>query len=212
MEEYICRDGRMSVNGICAIDQKDSTETYDTTQTIIDASKDNKILDDLAKDGTPDYYPNLGKEKKSFSWDMDKPSKVKDFNTTMNQSINAYNSFIEENLGIPADVQHAVRTGAAIYGLTSGAGIAAVAGPFALPLFIGNAMRKKEINRIQNITDSDKQGDIETIDMMTYDIPTYGQTGFNIHNDNKDKSDNTPAGPQTSTQQDYGYESDYGFI
>ena len=27
MQEYVCNDGRMSVNGICAIDQKDGSET-----------------------------------------------------------------------------------------------------------------------------------------------------------------------------------------
>jgi hypothetical protein len=210
MEEYICRDGRMSVNGICAIDQKDSSETYDTTQTIIDVSKDNKILDDLAKDGTPDYYPDLGKEKKSFNWDMDKPSAVKDFTTTMNQSIEAYNNFIEENLGIPANVQNTIRTGAAISGLMSGSALAAI-GPFALPALIGNAMRGKENERVQTITDSDKQGDINTIDMMTYGIPSYGEKGFNIHNDAKDKSDNTPSGPQNQMESDFGYGSDAGF-
>ena len=36
--EFVCSDGRMSVNGICAVDQQDSVETFDTTQNIIDVS------------------------------------------------------------------------------------------------------------------------------------------------------------------------------
>ena len=223
--EFVCSDGRMSVNGICAVDQQDSREASETTDAIIKTSKGgsgggkltttdtkvDKILDDLAQDQTPDYFPDLGKEKKSFSWDMDKPSKVKDFNSTMKQSIDAYNSFIEENLGIPSNVQNAARVGASVYGLATGGSLAAVLGPFALPALIGNEMRGKEIDRIQNITDKDKQGDITTIDMMTYDIPTYGEPGFNPHNDAKDKADNTPTGPTSQSEEDYGYGSDAGF-
>lgn len=82
--EFVCSDGRMSVNGICAVDQQDSLESSDTIQNIIDLSKNidrsdteidftddnkiktNKILDDIAEDGTADYFPDLGKEKKSL--------------------------------------------------------------------------------------------------------------------------------------------------
>jgi len=205
--EVVCSDGRMSVNGICAVDQQDSTETFNTTQNIIDVSKtgdnaddrikqkefedkvkNNKVLDSIIKDGTSDYFPDLGKEKKSFSWDMDKPSKVEGFTKTMSDNINAYNSFIEENLGIPAGVQNAARIGTSAYALASGGSLAAVLGPFALPVLIGNAMVGKENDRIERITNQDTQGDNkDPIDMMTYDIPTAGETGFNIHNDAGDK-------------------------
>ena len=230
--EFVCSDGRMSVNGICAVDQQDSIEAADTTQTIIDVSnktgdnaednrrlkeiedkyKSNKVLDDLAKDGTPDYFPDLGKEKKSFSWDMDKPSKVEGFTKTMSDNINAYNSFIEENLGIPAGVQNAARVGASGYALATGGSLAAVLGPFALPVLFGGGIKNKENDRIEKITDQDKQGgNINTVDMMTYDIPTYGDRGFNPHNDAGDSKNDAPSGPQNQMESDYGYGSDAGW-
>lgn len=213
--EFVCSDGRMSVNGICAVDQQDSVETFDTTQNIIDVSnktgdnaddrmkqkesenkyRTDKILDDLAQDGTPDYFPDLGKEKKSFSWDMDKPSKIEGFTKTMSDNINAYNSFIEENLGIPSGVQTGMRVGASGYALASGGSLAAVLGPFALPVLFGGGIKKKEKQRIENITNQDSQGKNDLpIDMMTYDIPTYGQDGFNIHSDAGDNNNQSSSG------------------
>jgi hypothetical protein len=234
--EFVCSDGRMSVNGICAVDQQDSVETFDTTQNIIDVSnktgdnaddrlkqkerenkyRTDKILDDLAQDGTPDYFPDLGKEKKSFSWDMDKPSKVKDFKNTISDNINAYNGFIEENLGIPSGVQNAIRVGAATYGAVTGGGLLPVIGPFALPFIAGGAISKAEKDRIEKLTDQDRQGDNkDPIDMMTYDIPTYGEEGFNIHNDAGDNNNNNNSGhnaPGAGKGEGGGYASDFGFI
>tara|TARA_E500000318_G_C3524290_1_gene197741 strand:- start:125 stop:778 length:654 start_codon:yes stop_codon:yes gene_type:complete len=216
MQEFICRDGRMSVNGICAIDQQNNEDTTDITKTIIEASKlkDKKTLDNLAEEGSTDYFPDLGEEKDKgkFEWEMDKPSKVKDFKNTISENINAYNSFIEENLGIPSGAQNAIRAATSIGALATGGSLAAIAGPFALPFLIGGGLRKKEEKRIEKLTDQDRQGEnIAPIDMMTYDIPTYGEPGFNIHNDAKDKADNTPSGPQNQMESDYGYGSDAGF-
>ena len=46
----------------------------------------------------------------------------------------------------------------------------------------------KELARIEATTIKDPQGgDNNTVDMQTYGIPTVGQTGFNIHNDQYDK-------------------------
>jgi len=219
MEEYICRDGRMSVNGICAIDQKDGSETYDITKNIIDASKtkNDKILNDIIKDSNTDYFPDLGKEKKkSFSWDMDKPSKVKSFTKTIADGINTYDKYVEDNFGIPKGVQNAARFGVTAYNIAAGKGALAVLGPFALPALIGMGMNKKENERIEKITDQDKQGgNINTVDMMTYDIPTYGNKGFNIHNDDGDKNNNNNSGhnaPGAGKGEGGGYASDYGFI
>ena len=108
--EFVCSDGRMSVNGICSVDQKDSVETSSLIKKIINLSKDGKddyeknkdyeekyknekLLEDL--EGSSDYFPDLGKEKKTFKWDMDKPSTVGDFTSTINNNITAYNNFIE---------------------------------------------------------------------------------------------------------------------
>ena len=208
--EFVCSDGRMSVNGICSVDQKDSVETSSLIKKIINLSKDGKddyeknkdyeekyknekLLEDL--EGSSDYFPDLGKEKKTFKWDMDKPSTVGDFTSTINNNITAYNNFIEENLGIPSGAQNAIRVGA-----------------WAIPFFAGGAINKAEKERIEKITDQDKQGgNINTVDMMTYDIPTAGQDGFNIHNDAKDERDSTPSGPSNQMESDFGYGSDAGF-
>jgi len=219
MQEFICSDGRMSVNGICAVDQqKNSVDSTQDTKDIINISdkmKNDKVLDDLAKDGTPDFYPDLGtmkksssSEKKSFSWDMDKPSSVKDFNSTIAESISAYNSFVEENLGISAKVQNATRVGSSVYALSTGSTVAAL-GPFALPFLAGNAMKGKELDRIQTIGDQDPQGKIKKpIDMMTYDIPTvsnyqdYGSGGASEETQaSYEGADGSYAGAST---QDYG--------
>jgi len=46
----------------------------------------------------------------------------------------------------------------------------------------------KELARIEAATIKDPQGgNNNTVDMQTYGIPTVGQTGFNIHNDQYDK-------------------------
>ena len=226
--EFVCSDGRMSVNGICAVDQQDSRGASETTDAIIKTSKSgggggkltttdtkvDKILDDLAQDGTPDYFPDLGKEKKSFSWDMDKPSKVKGFTKTISDNISAYNNFIEENLGISSGAQNAMRVGAAGYGALTGGGLLSVAGPFALPVILGNAVKGRERERIQEITNQDNQGDNKApIDMMTYGIPTAGQPGFNIHNDAGDNNNNSGHNaPGAGKGEGGGYASDYGFI
>ncbi len=227
--EFVCSDGRMSVNGICAVDLPDSVDASNLTKTIIETSqgdnredidkqikiqekaKNDKILKDL--EGEADYFPDLGKEKKSFSWDMDKPAKVDSVGKTLKDGINAYDSYVEENFGIPKNLQTALRVGSSAYSLATGGPLIAAAGPFAIPAIIGMGMNKKEKERIERITEQDQQGNNKApIDMMTYDIPTYGQEGFNIHRDAKDNINDTPRGPSNQQQSDYGYESDYGFI
>ena len=214
MEEYICRDGRMSVNGVCAIDQQDSSEAYDTTRTIIDVSdrlkrKKSKDVDDKTLDILPqDYFPELGtvKKKKKFSWDMDKPSTISNFNTTISENISAYDKYVEDKFGIPTNVQNIARFGSAAYSISQGAGLAAVLGPFALPIIFGGGIKQKEKKRIERLTDLDRQGDNKApIDMMTYDIPTYGQEGFNIHSDQYDKNKADGSGGYTG-----GFDSSTG--
>ncbi len=214
--EFVCSDGRMSVNGICQVEQPDSVDTSKITKEIIEKSgdggedlkkildnekkiKDRKILKDL--EGTSDYYPELGKEKGKFEWDFDKETKIDGYKNTINNNINAYNNFIEENLGIPSDVQTAVRVGGTVAGIAQGGILMAVA-PWAIPVLAGGAINRAERERIEKITDQDKQGDINTVDMMTYNAPQPGEEGFNIHRDKPDFR---------GTNQDQGVTSDAGF-
>ena len=104
---------------------------------------------------------------------MDKPSKVEGYKKTVTSNIQAYNNFIEENLGIPSNTQNALRAVTTASAIASGGSLAAVAGPFAIPFVIGGIMKNNDRKRVQAITDQDTQGKNDRpIDMMTYDIPT----------------------------------------
>tara|TARA_R100001594_G_scaffold485_3_gene1878 strand:- start:1371 stop:2036 length:666 start_codon:yes stop_codon:yes gene_type:complete len=177
----------MSVNGICQTQPPDSVDTSKITKEIIESSGDakedyeknkewekkvkrDKVLKDL--EGTPDYYPELGKEKKGkFEWEFDKEKKIDGYKNTVNNNIAAYNNWVETNLGIPTGVQNAARVGGTIAALSSGSGALAVVAPWTLPVFLGGAINRAERERIEKITDQDKQGDIQTVDMMTYNNP-----------------------------------------
>jgi len=226
--EFVCSDGRMSVNGVCSTDQLDSVDTSNITKEIIKTSKDDdsddneknknlkekieqaKILKDL--EGEADYFPDLGKEKGKFEWDFDKENKIDSYNNTISNNITAYNNFIEENLGISTEIQNAARVGGTVAALTGGAGVLSVIAPFAIPVLAGGAINQAERERIEKITDQDKQGDnINTVDMMTYNIPGANDPGFNIHYDDKDKADSTPTGPSNQMESDYGYGPDAAY-
>jgi hypothetical protein len=227
--EFVCSDGRMSVNGICQVEQPvDSVDTSNLTKEIIETSKGGeglsedqkqwikdreekvkreKVLEDL--EGTSDYFPKLGKEKKKrgkFEWDFDKEKKMDGYKNTVNNNIAAYNNWVETNFGISTEVQNVARVVGTVGALTSGASAAAIITPWAIPFFAGGAINRAEKERIENITDQDKQGgNIQTIDMMTYDIPQPGDDGFNPHKDKGDEPD------WRGTTQDQGETSDAGF-
>jgi len=212
--EFVCSDGRMSVNGICKVDQPDSVDTSNLTKEIIETSKDDegdrqkirdweekvkrdKVLKDLEE--TSDYFPELGKEKKGkFEWNFDKENKTDGYKNTVNNNISAYNNWVETNIGIPTSVQNVARVGGTVAALTGGSGALAVVAPWAIPFFIGGAINRAERaerERIQNITDQDQQGDIQTVDMLTYD----------------DHAESFPEIDWRDTTQDQGVTSDAGF-
>ena len=177
MQEYVCADGRMSVNGICSVPNQGD-------------GKGNK---DFSKD-----------VKKSFEWDFDKVgNKIEHFGSTIKGNINAYDSYIEDKLGISKNVSHGLRAASVGAGVMQYGVLGAVA-PFAIPFIAGgalNAKQKKENERIAKATMKDTQGDNNIIDMMTYNIPTYGNEGFNIHND---------AGDNNSGKTETGFGGGYG--
>ena len=183
MQEYVCADGRMSVNGICLTHNQGGENTF----------KNYKLNNDKQD---PDYMRGMEPKdfskdvKSSFEWDFDKAgNKIENFGSTINGNIKAYDDYIEDKLGIPTDVSQGLRIGSAIYGATQ-YGALGVLGPFAIPFIAGGALnskQKKENERIAKATMKDTQGDNNMIDMMTYNIPTYGNEGFNIHSDAGDQ-------------------------
>ena len=170
MAEYVCADGRMSVNGICSV---------------VNQGNDN-ITKDYSKD-----------VKSNFQWDFDKVgNKVANFGDTVKGNINAYDDYVENEFGI----SKSVTMGARAVGVGMGVGAYGAVGalvPFAIPFMAGGALnnkQKKENEKITQATMKDNQGDISTIDMATYGMPTYGDVGFNIHNDAGDNNNNNAGG------------------
>ena len=153
MQEFICPNGRMSINGACPIFEGGDGQIrdYQTPKTF--DQKYNEI-EDIEKQ----------KEKSSFfKFDFEKPTEnaFEKADNIISKNIGAYNSFVENNLGIPSSVQNVARVGSAISGFGTYGAIGAIA-PFAIPFFAGAALNNKENNRIQNITMQDTQGDIKT--------------------------------------------------
>ena len=220
MAEYVCGDGRMSVNGICPIidpftGNNDNiitpTKTFDQKyQEIEDIPKPGyRIRDQLKRDfleggilkdakqslgetfkSTKDYSKDV---KSNFQWDFDKAgNKIGNFGDTIKSNINAYDTYVEDNLGIPKGVSYGARAVGVGMGVSTYGAVGAAL-PFLLPFMAGGALnnkQKKENERITQATMKDSQGRDNTIDMATYGIPTAGQPGFNIHNDAYDNSGN----------------------
>ena len=81
MQEYVCADGRMSVNGQCSIQQPlvDSNQDYGKT-----------VKTDFSKD-----------VKSTFEWDFDKVgTKVESFSQTINKSLTDFDNYVTKDLGI----------------------------------------------------------------------------------------------------------------
>ena len=136
MNEFICPNGRMSVNGVCPIFEGDDGQVKDF--------KDN--------------------QKSIFEFDFEKPTKAafEKADNIIKSNINYYHNFVEENLGIPSNLQTGLRIGSAALNVMQGGGILTAVAPFAIPFMAGGVLKSNEQNRIQNITMQDTQGDVKT--------------------------------------------------
>ena len=139
MNEFVCPNGRMSVNGVCPIFEGDDGQTKDFTK-------------------APERKTGFFK----FDFEEDTESKNEKADNILNKNINYYRNYVENNLGIPASVQSGFTAASIGYGIATGGGLAAIAGPLAIPFVVGGALRSKEENRIRNITAQDPQGDVVT--------------------------------------------------
>ena len=78
MEEFVCADGRMSVNGICYI-----------AKTPNQGNDNNTIL------------PPPPSSKNKFEWDFDKVGDtVGNFNDTLTKNLTSFNTYVSEKLGV----------------------------------------------------------------------------------------------------------------
>ena len=73
----------------------------------------------------------------------------------ISNNLNAYNNFVENKLGISPNAQNVLRIGSTI---ATGSLM-----PFVIPFLGGMALNNSENNRIQNITNQDPQGTINTV-------------------------------------------------
>ena len=148
IKEFVCPNGRMSVNGVCPIFEGDDGQVKDF---------------------------NTTNKKDILEFDFMKPteSAFESAGNIISNNLKAYDSFVENKLGIPANVQNVFRIGATI---ATGSIM-----PFAIPFLGGMALRNSENNRIQNVTDKDPQGDITTYNMKNRGSPdpySGGSTGI----------------------------------
>ena len=140
MQEFICPNGRMSVNGVCPIFEGDDGQIKDF---------------------------NKPKEKSFFKFDFEKPTEnaFEKADNIISKNIEAYNDFVEEKLGIPAGVQTAFRIGSSAYSALTGGSLLSVAAPFAIPFIAGAALnnqaQKEQEAAINRESVRDLQGRID---------------------------------------------------
>ena len=161
--EFVCSDGRMSVNGICQAPQP-VVEQPVIKQPVINNNQGG------GGDGKDTFTKDYSKDVKSnFQWDFDKVgNKIQNFGDTIKGNIDAYDKYVEDNLGISKNVSNVLRAGAVVKGVAA-YGLAGALVPFAIPFMAGgalNAKQQKENERITNITNQDTQGDIQTINLQ----------------------------------------------
>jgi|TARA_R100000081_G_C4735589_1_gene125913 hypothetical protein len=167
IQEFICPNGRMSVNGVCPIFEGDDGQIKDIKNkktSTYDAMKEDEIFEE---------------DKGVFEFDFEKPteSAFESADNIISSNIKTYQNFVEDKLGISPQIQTLGTFGSMAFGLSQGGGALSVLGPLAIP-FIGGAIinqnkNQNETDRIQTITDQDTQGDINIIDFQNTPTKTY---------------------------------------
>ena len=169
MKEFVCPNGRLSVNGVCGIFEGDDGQIKDfqKPKTFDDTYME---IEDIEKD----------RKKGVFKFDFEKntPSKFETANNILGKNIEYYNNFVESNLGIPSNVQTAFRVGASAASAFGGGSLVSVVAPFAIPFVIGGALKSADEKRIEKITMQDPQGDIQTFNTAIMNIPSTPQDDY----------------------------------
>ena len=124
IEEFICPNGRMSVNGVCPIFEGDDGQIKDIKKkSTYDALKEDEIFEE---------------DKEVFKFDFEEPteSAFQSASNIIGNNIRTYNEYVEDKLGIPPLTQN----------IFTGALMLATGNP--LPLFTqfaaGDALRRQE--------------------------------------------------------------------
>jgi len=171
MQEFICPNGRMSVNGVCPIFEGDDGQIKDFQ--------------------TPKTFDQRDKSSFfKFDFENDIPSKFQSAKNIISSNIDYYNNFVEDKLGIPSSVQNFFKIGSA---LTASSPIGAIA-PFAIPFMLGSALKASDNRRIENITMQDPQGTIQSYPTATMNIQPTAQDIY------RGGGGDRPSSPATTSQ------------
>ena len=135
MQEVSCPNGRMSINGACPIFEGGDGQIrdYQTPKKTFDQQYSE--IEDIKKE----------KEKSGFfKFDFEKPTEnaFEKADNIISKNIGAYNSFVENTLGIPSSIQNVARVGSAISGFGTYGVVGAIA-PFAIPFVAGAALNNR---------------------------------------------------------------------
>jgi len=139
IQEFICPNGRMSVNGVCPIFEGDDGQAKNfKKKSTYDAFKEDEIP------GEKDIEEDR-KKSSFFKFDFEKPTEnaFEKAENIISKNIGAYNDFVESTLGIPSSVQSAVRIGSSAYAALTGGSLVSVAAPFAIPFVFGAALNNQ---------------------------------------------------------------------
>ena len=184
--EFVCSDGRMSVNGICKTPEQAIQPVQPITASPV---QDNNGSDDNRKTSTAitggknlnDYQFDKN-VKSTFEWDFDKVgNKVENFATTVKGNITAYDKYVADNLGINSKAVGINRAVASTGTIFSGGTLLQAAGPWGLAFAAGGLMKGKE---------KDKPEVIDTMSFKKTPPVTY--------------TDNSSSGPGETTQGTFG--------
>ena len=152
--EFVCSDGRMSVNGICQAPQP-VVEQPVIKQPVINNNQGNGDSRDTF---TKDYSKDV---KSTFEWDFDKVgNKIANFGTTVKDNINAYDDYVENNFGIPSNVQNVARVGAVDKGVST-YGMAGALVPFAIPFVAGAALNNQAVKEQEAAINREETRDLQ---------------------------------------------------
>ena len=186
MAEYVCGDGRMSVNGICPASSYPGYQN--PAENIAPAPV---ITNQINQEGggaennfTKDYSKDV---KSNFQWDFDKVgNKIENFNNTIKDNVTSFNSYVSEKLGVD--------------NIAKNAAIGLALGPYAVPLAIGKSVFSQyQTNKNNKITDRNLKIDqgiaaSDNYDMMTYDNAD-GSGGYTGGFDSSTQNYNDPYSP-----------------
>ena len=210
MAEYVCADGRMSVNGICSVvNQNDGsnniipTKTFDEKYESIEDIPITNIRQDSPITNIRQDSPITGTSidtiktdfskdvKSNFQWDFDKVgNKIANFGDTVKDNVNAYDKYIEEKFGISKNVSNVFRAGAVVQGVST-YGMAGALLPFTIPFLAGGALNNSKQKKEQY----EKDLAINKAEIATIQSGVDTQYQNQMTTDNKDFS---VSGPDTS--------------